>query len=166
MVAGIGTAATGRNKTYRYYTCWSRARYGTTTCDAHRLPAEAFDTAVFTAMTNFYRDHHDLIAQAVARDAVDHDAATSDRRASTATANSPCATPAACTTSASLTTGYEPHVLMLIRDRNIQIITQDTAELIRELVLDTTRDYQPQTTTRTMTSDRCARCLETREWWT
>lgn len=42
-------------------------------------------------------------------------------------------------------------VLMLIRDLNIRIITEDTGELIRELVLDPTRDYQPQTTTGTMT---------------
>ena len=36
-------------------------------------------------------------------------------------------------------------VLMLIRDLNIRIITENTGELIRELVLDTSRDYQPQT---------------------
>ena len=35
-------------------------------------------------------------------------------------------------------------VLMLIRDLNIRIITEDTGELIRELLLDPTRDYQPQ----------------------
>ena len=34
-------------------------------------------------------------------------------------------------------------VLMLIRELNIRIITEDTGELIRELVLDPTRDYQP-----------------------
>lgn len=36
--AMIGTRATGRSKTYRYYTCFSRARYGT--CDAERLDAD------------------------------------------------------------------------------------------------------------------------------
>jgi hypothetical protein len=35
-------------------------------------------------------------------------------------------------------------VLMLIRDLNIRIITEDTGELIRELLLNPTRDYQPQ----------------------
>lgn len=35
----IGTAAHGRSKTYRHYTCFSRARYGTTTCDAQRINA-------------------------------------------------------------------------------------------------------------------------------
>jgi hypothetical protein len=34
-------------------------------------------------------------------------------------------------------------VLMLIREREIRIITEDTGELIRELTLDPTRDYQP-----------------------
>ncbi len=35
-------------------------------------------------------------------------------------------------------------VLMLIRELDIRIITEDTGELIRELTLDPTRDYQPQ----------------------
>jgi transposase InsO family protein len=34
-------------------------------------------------------------------------------------------------------------VLMLIRDLDIRIITEDTGELLRELHLDPTRDYQP-----------------------
>jgi transposase InsO family protein len=34
-------------------------------------------------------------------------------------------------------------VLMLIRELNIRIITEDTGELVRELELDPTRDYQP-----------------------
>lgn len=35
-------------------------------------------------------------------------------------------------------------VLMLIRELDIRIINQDTGELIRELTLDPSRDYQPQ----------------------
>jgi transposase InsO family protein len=35
------------------------------------------------------------------------------------------------------------HVLLLIRELNIRVIAEDTAELIRELDLDPTRDYQP-----------------------
>jgi transposase InsO family protein len=35
------------------------------------------------------------------------------------------------------------HVLLLVRELNIRIITEDTGELIRELELDPTRDYQP-----------------------
>jgi transposase InsO family protein len=36
-------------------------------------------------------------------------------------------------------------LLMLIRELDIRIITEDTGELIRELTFDPTRDYQPQT---------------------
>ena len=35
------------------------------------------------------------------------------------------------------------HVLMLIQDLKIRIIDAATGELLRELVLDPTRDYQP-----------------------
>jgi hypothetical protein len=35
------------------------------------------------------------------------------------------------------------HVLLLIVDRNIRVINATTGELLRELVLDPTRDYQP-----------------------
>ena len=41
-----GTRATGRNATYRYYTCGGRQRNGTKTCSADRLPAGALDDAV------------------------------------------------------------------------------------------------------------------------
>jgi site-specific DNA recombinase len=77
----IGTAAHGRTKTYRYYTCFSRARYGTTTCDAHRINADALDEAIFDALTGFYRHHHDLIEQAVAEATAWHTAGIDDRRA-------------------------------------------------------------------------------------
>lgn len=51
-----GTAATGRSATYRYYTCFSRQRYGTRTCDADRLPADDLDGAVLAALLDTYRD--------------------------------------------------------------------------------------------------------------
>jgi hypothetical protein len=35
------------------------------------------------------------------------------------------------------------HVLMFIRELNIRIITEDTGELVRELILNPNRDYQP-----------------------
>jgi site-specific DNA recombinase len=60
----IGTAAHGRTKTYRYYTCWSRARYGTTTCSADRINADAADTALFANLAAFYRNQRYLIAAA------------------------------------------------------------------------------------------------------
>ncbi|MFD2768213.1 recombinase family protein [Micromonospora eburnea] len=41
----IGTAAHGRNHRYRYYICWSRARYGTNAeCDNHRFNADNSNT--------------------------------------------------------------------------------------------------------------------------
>lgn len=63
--AMIGTAATGRSKTYRYYTCFTRARYGKQECPAARLNAQDTDRAVLAAMREFYAHHTDLIAQAV-----------------------------------------------------------------------------------------------------
>jgi site-specific DNA recombinase len=77
----IGTAAHGRNKTYRYYTCFSRARYGTTTCDAHRINADALDEAIFDALAGFYRHHHNLIAHAIAEATTEHTTGLGDRQA-------------------------------------------------------------------------------------
>jgi site-specific DNA recombinase len=37
----IGTNAYGRSRTYRYYTCWTRNRYGVDHCDAPRIDADA-----------------------------------------------------------------------------------------------------------------------------
>jgi len=59
-----GTAATGRNATYRYYTCGGRQRYGTKTCSADRLPAEALDDAVVHSLLAAY-DRVDLCTDAV-----------------------------------------------------------------------------------------------------
>jgi len=36
------------------------------------------------------------------------------------------------------------HVLILAKDLYVRIIARDTAELLRELVLNTAQDYQPQ----------------------
>jgi site-specific DNA recombinase len=75
-----GTAATGRNGRYRYYTCWTRDRYGTTQgCPAPRLPAELADTAVFGALAAFYAQA--LIAAAAARYQDHHHAAHATRQA-------------------------------------------------------------------------------------
>jgi hypothetical protein len=54
----IGTRATGRTKTYRYYTCFNLARYDATKCDFTRLNADAVDTAVLDALAGFYRDQY------------------------------------------------------------------------------------------------------------
>ena len=61
-----GTAATGRHRTYRYYTCGSRQRYGRATCSAGRLPAEALDEAIVAGLLDLFKDGA-LIEEAVRR---------------------------------------------------------------------------------------------------
>jgi site-specific DNA recombinase len=56
----VGTAARGNKYRHRYYTCFSRARYGTATCPAERLPAEQLEPAVVDALLETYQ-RHDLI---------------------------------------------------------------------------------------------------------
>ena len=77
----IGTAATGRNRVYRYYTCFSRSRYGTHGCQAQRLPADALDTAIMHALADFYTSHTDLITDAVTRAQARYHDGYADRRA-------------------------------------------------------------------------------------
>ena len=60
----VGNAATGNRYRYRYYTCFSRQRYGTTACPAERLPAEELDNAILDALLDVYA-HHNLFEQAV-----------------------------------------------------------------------------------------------------
>jgi site-specific DNA recombinase len=61
-----GTAATGRNGTYRYYTCASRQRSGSHACRAPRLPADALDEAVVAALIETY-ERTDLFEEAAQR---------------------------------------------------------------------------------------------------
>jgi site-specific DNA recombinase len=53
-MAYLGTTATGRHRAYRYYTCHTRNRHGTTCCDAPRIDADAFDDQVVAALCDFY----------------------------------------------------------------------------------------------------------------
>ncbi len=76
----IGTSAEGRNRTYRYYTCYSRVRYGTHGCDAPRLDATAMDTATLQALYDFYRNADQLITDAITRAQHHHREANADRR--------------------------------------------------------------------------------------
>ncbi|WP_201850667.1 zinc ribbon domain-containing protein [Myceligenerans indicum] len=59
------TSATGKLRRYRYYTCFTRARYGRTGCDAARIDADLLDTAVTDALIGFFANT-DLIVEAVA----------------------------------------------------------------------------------------------------
>jgi site-specific DNA recombinase len=61
----VGGAARGRNARYRYYTCFTRHRYGTSECDSDRLSAPALEAAVIDAMNRTYL-RADLVEQAVA----------------------------------------------------------------------------------------------------
>jgi site-specific DNA recombinase len=62
--AYVGTAAHGRNGRYTYYTCFTRARYGTKHCANDRLPAEQLEQAVTRRLWKVL-DDHDLIDRAI-----------------------------------------------------------------------------------------------------
>jgi site-specific DNA recombinase len=64
--AMIGTRATGRHKTYRYYTCWTMSRYGTSACNTPRINADELEAALLDATAAFYSTQHHLIADAIA----------------------------------------------------------------------------------------------------
>ncbi|CAO5151308.1 site-specific DNA recombinase [Frankia sp. AiPs1] len=83
--AMLGSNAKGRNRTYRYYTCFTRLRYSRTRCDAPRLDADALDHAILTALADFYRDHQQLIADAVHHARQRHHDTHSDRAGELAT---------------------------------------------------------------------------------
>ena len=84
--AMIGTRAHGRSHVYRYYTCFTRVRYDTGRCSSTRLDADALEEAVATALAAFYRDQHDLIADAIAHAQASHAAAQDGHRAELAAA--------------------------------------------------------------------------------
>jgi site-specific DNA recombinase len=60
----VGTSAVGNRYRYRYYTCYSRQRYGTKYCDAERLPAEELDAAILDSLLHVY-ERTDLFDKAV-----------------------------------------------------------------------------------------------------
>jgi hypothetical protein len=72
--AMLGTRAHGKTKTYRHYSRYRRTRYDTTTCGGQRVDADAIEQAVTSALADFYRHQHDLIADAQASHAADQDA--------------------------------------------------------------------------------------------
>jgi len=60
----VGTSAMGKLRRYRYYTCFSRARYGPAGCGAHRIDADQLEEAMATALVEFF-ERTDLITAAV-----------------------------------------------------------------------------------------------------
>jgi site-specific DNA recombinase len=79
--AMLGTRAHGKTKTYRYYCCYRRTRYDTSTCGAQRIDADAIEDAVTDALASFYRSQHALIADAIAAAQAIHAAPEEGRRA-------------------------------------------------------------------------------------
>jgi site-specific DNA recombinase len=63
----VGTSARGKTRRYRYYTCFSRTRYGTAGCPAGRIDADALDTAVLTAIAHTFTSRTDLLTHVVTR---------------------------------------------------------------------------------------------------
>jgi site-specific DNA recombinase len=72
--AMLGTRAHGRTRTYRYYTCYRRTRYDSTTCGSQRIDADAIEDAMTAELAAFYRDQHGLIAAAITKAQASHTA--------------------------------------------------------------------------------------------
>ncbi|WP_425455217.1 recombinase family protein [Allorhizocola rhizosphaerae] len=75
----VGTAATGRNRRYRYYTCLTRQRYGPQSCPADRLPADEVEDKMLGALIDTYHQT-DIIQEAIASIAAQAADAQHDRR--------------------------------------------------------------------------------------
>jgi site-specific DNA recombinase len=60
----LGMVAHGRSQPYRYYTCYTRHRYGTPACAAERLAADQLDQAVLQALVATYQET-DLFQRAI-----------------------------------------------------------------------------------------------------
>ena len=77
----VGAAAHGRNNRYRYYVCWSRARYGTQAgCDNHRFNADELEKAMRQAVMEFYSTGYDVIVRAVTEYQASHAKSSSANR--------------------------------------------------------------------------------------
>jgi hypothetical protein len=61
----LGNIAHGRSQRFRYYTCFSRHRFGPATCPAERLLADKLEAAVLDALLATY-NRTDLLSLAVA----------------------------------------------------------------------------------------------------
>src|SRR6266545_1359701 len=68
----LGTSAVGRSRVYRYYTCFTRSRYGVDHCAAPRIDADALETAVLAALADFYTTKLDQARQAVTAARAEH----------------------------------------------------------------------------------------------
>ena len=65
--AMVGSAANGRSRRYRYYTCFNRHRYGKTNgCTAERIPADALEQQLLQLIADTLADNS-VLTRAVAR---------------------------------------------------------------------------------------------------
>jgi site-specific DNA recombinase len=71
----IGTAATGRSARYRYYTCFSRQRYGPERCDADRIPADPIESALRDQLRRTFQNTS-LLEESIEAWRADHNADT------------------------------------------------------------------------------------------
>jgi site-specific DNA recombinase len=81
----VGTSARGKTRRYRYYTCFSRTRYGAAGCPAGRIDADDLDTAVLQAVAHTFTSRTQLLADVVARARQRHHDSHAHRRAELAT---------------------------------------------------------------------------------
>ncbi|WP_434742462.1 recombinase family protein [Micromonospora sp. SH-82] len=93
----IGTSANGRTRCYRYYTCFTRTRYGKhATCTAPRLPADDLDQMIMRALHDFYATAEPVLTATIERARLHRDTTTADRATElTAVANQITTTEAA-----------------------------------------------------------------------
>ncbi|HZM77166.1 MAG TPA: recombinase family protein [Candidatus Limnocylindrales bacterium] len=76
----VGTSATGKLRRYRYYTCFTRARYGVAACNAPRIDADLLDQAIIEALIDFH-GNTDLILAAIGREQAMRDEGSEQERA-------------------------------------------------------------------------------------
>lgn len=84
--AYVGMSAKGNGSIYHYYACSGRQKLGRKGCDGERLSKDKLETAIFSQLTEIYRDGgliRAAIEEAAASQDTDHTALT-ERRASLA----------------------------------------------------------------------------------
>ncbi|GAA0905015.1 hypothetical protein Vau01_066260 [Virgisporangium aurantiacum] len=81
----VGTNAYGRSRTYRYYTCWTRSRYGVDHCAAPRIDSDTLDATVLYAVQDFFTNRLDEARQAIAATRAQHQQARAGYEAELAT---------------------------------------------------------------------------------
>ncbi|MEU7868129.1 recombinase family protein [Dactylosporangium sp. NPDC049140] len=82
----IGTSANGRTRRYRYYTCFTRTRYGkAATCTAPRIAADDIDQLVLQALHDFYANTDPVLIAMIESATAQREDTTDDRHAELAT---------------------------------------------------------------------------------